>query len=93
MLLLQLRRTGLLALFALLVTIGPSMAGGGFAGVVALTVAAVCVAVALSRVALSDIAAADGGSIRREGAAGVLYLRHAHPDAAGHPRPRAPGIA
>jgi hypothetical protein len=88
---LQLRRTGLMALFALLAAIGPHASGYG--SIVALTIAAVCVAVALSRVALGDLATAGVGPIRRDGAAGVLYLRHAHPDAAGHPRPRAPGIA
>ncbi len=88
MLIAQLRVAVLTALVALLASTQPD-AGG----LVALTLAALCVAVACARVALGDAEPAGAGPVRRRRVMGVLYLRHAHPDAEGHPRPRAPGRA
>jgi hypothetical protein len=88
MLLAQLRLALIMVLAGLLASAEPNLGG-----IVALTFATLCVAVALSRHVFGGPAVPPSGPVRRARAAGVLYLRHAHPDAEGHPRPRAPGKA
>jgi hypothetical protein len=88
MLLAQLRLAVLMVLAGLLAQTEPNLGG-----MVALTLAALCVAVAMSRFAFGGAAVVEPSLVRRRQAADVLYLRHAHPDAEGHPRPRAPGVA
>jgi hypothetical protein len=88
MLIVQLRLACLMVLAALLAGAEPNLGG-----IVALTVATICVAVAVRRFALGGEALAGPSPVRRARATEVLYLRHAHPDAEGHPRPRAPGAA
>ncbi|HCT80136.1 MAG TPA: hypothetical protein DGT23_26950 [Micromonosporaceae bacterium] len=78
-----------------LVLVAGVLAGGQptVGSVLALTIAALCVAVAASGLVGMSAPTTSFTSTLRDVVAKPLYRRQSDPDAAGRPRPRAPGVA
>jgi hypothetical protein len=71
----------------------PTLDSGATIGLVVVVIAAVAALATLAHLVRLD-ASAPGAHIRRHGAIGIATApTQSDPDAAGHPRPRAPGIA
>ncbi|WP_396641699.1 DUF6412 domain-containing protein [Microbacterium sp.] len=73
--------------------VAPALDSGATIGLVALVIAAVATLAALAHLVRLD-ASAPGTHIRPDGSIGIATPpAQSDPDAAGHSRPRAPGIA